>query len=833
MATHIPAVVLEARPVDGLDPSGVAALIDPAMTLEPVAHPEVVAAFERSGATRIGTRTWSVGLGKKTTDAVFRELTKTLVPGTLVAHNLAVRNGRAVKLHESSWSTYYPNANAMRDLIPANLVGLRNSVHKIMDRAKAPFPCAGNGRYGVVVVSSGDTQLYFRVSSNHLGPEDRGVVAVPLNLAPAGRTPVDPRPQRMVDVTDAVEWAEGVGLTVTDPTGTLKILRRRMQMSIVASPVRGCPAQAEIFVGRLVPAAARAFLDDVPKSGEVILEATTAEVAALAAEPRAVISPLLIDAARMSAAREHSDDRLRPYQQVAVGRHLATSFGYVNASVPGTGKTVMTLVAHEVRAERIDRWRGLVVVDAALRTQWVGEAVRWFPGATVVELTSSKDADKLAAALSEDGPVLAVCSYPLTVGVLDAEPGTLGAVLAGCKFHDLAVDEAVVLRNSGTRQGQALWALRRNSDVAVVLTGTPISRGLDDLGRLVAFARNEPQMFDGVRLERQFPDLSTSAAQQSFNDALGPLVFRRDKSELAGELPRATVSVVNLEPTLAERNLARAAREELKRVYTELVSWVQRAERTDPGDPRYDAVKSGLAEARGAWLGGTTLARQACADPMAVAASQSAGAALLAGMGLVEAACAQEGTKRRWLRTYVPAQVEAGNPVVVFTEFSSVARHLIDDLRDAGVKVGAVLGGGGRARDADIAAFTNGELDVLVATAAGKRGHNWQRAKVVVQYDLPWTPEDVIQRTGRAERLGSTHDEITVVFPLLVGTIDERVAAVVVARAERAMQALDLSRGVAAKDSDFGRGLNGLRAAVSESPGGRAALMELCAAVVA
>jgi hypothetical protein len=831
--TYVPAAVLETRVVEGFDPCDDRSLFERSVTVEPVPHPDLVAAFAAAGATRIGPRTWTVGLGKDTKIGVFNAVIKVVGPSNVVASSLAAVNGRAANLRANPYSICWRNGEEMQQVVRRAPAAVRKRVGELLASQNYAnrFPSDGGRAYSMVVVSSSDTQLYFRVSTCHMGPDrDDDQLPFSVNLAPAGRTPGDAKVQRIVDADAVLEWAAGKGIPLVDPDGAFDKLHDRLSSSVVAASLRGRPARGDIYIGSRVP---RLVAKRVSPSGERHFEADAAWVASLADEPRMVIDPLLLDVVRMSAATPFDDDRLRPYQRVAVSQHLATRYGYVNASVPGTGKTVMTLVAHQARSAERERWRGLVVADAALRAQWVAEAGRWFPEAKVVELRSKHDGAALADALNHDGPVLAVCSYPLASGVIDAEPGTLGSVLATCRFDDLCVDEATALRNTGTVQGQALWMLRQQSDVAVVLTGTPISRGLDDIGRLVAFARNKADLFDGVRLDKVFPDLSGAKAQQAFAAALGPIVFRRDKREVQNELPTTTVDVVRLTPTGAERNLARAAREELKRVYLELVSWVDRAAGTSADDPTYKQVRDSLTAARGAWLGGTTLARQACSDPSALAGSESAGAALLRGMGLVQAAVAHGGTKRRWLREYVVAQVQAGNPVLVFTEFSTVAGHLIADLRADGCSVGAVLGGGGAGRDRDIAEFCDGKIDVLVATAAGKRGLNLQRAKVVIQYDLPWTPEDVIQRTGRAERLGSTNDEIRVVFPLLTDTIDERVAAVVVARAERAMQALDLSRGVKAGDSDFGRGLSGLREAVEGSAGGRSALMELCAAVVA
>ena len=53
-------------------------------------------------------------------------------------------------------------------------------------------------------------------------------------------------------------------------------------------------------------------------------------------------------------------------------------------------------------------------------------------------------------------------------------------------------------------------------------------------------------------------------------------------------------------------------------------------------------------------------------------------------------------------------------------------------------------------------------VDILVATDVMAEGMNLQDADAVVSYDLPWNPVRLIQRAGRIDRLGSTHEVVHV-----------------------------------------------------------------------
>lgn len=118
----------------------------------------------------------------------------------------------------------------------------------------------------------------------------------------------------------------------------------------------------------------------------------------------------------------------------------------------------------------------------------------------------------------------------------------------------------------------------------------------------------------------------------------------------------------------------------------------------------------------------------------------------------------------------------AGERVLVFTEFRETARYLWAALRDRG-GIALIHGGGaflGRARCGRreaverFAPLSNGAVTpppreavrVLIATDVLSEGMNLQDARHVVSYDLPWNPVRLIQRIGRIDRLGSTHDVV-------------------------------------------------------------------------
>ena len=65
--------------------------------------------------------------------------------------------------------------------------------------------------------------------------------------------------------------------------------------------------------------------------------------------------------------------------------------------------------------------------------------------------------------------------------------------------------------------------------------------------------------------------------------------------------------------------------------------------------------------------------------------------------------------------------------------------------------------------DPALEGFKNGEIRVLVATDVAARGLDIEDLPVVVNFELPWNPQDYIHRIGRTGRAGATGEAISLV----------------------------------------------------------------------
>ncbi|HET8930091.1 MAG TPA: helicase-related protein, partial [Acidimicrobiales bacterium] len=120
----------------------------------------------------------------------------------------------------------------------------------------------------------------------------------------------------------------------------------------------------------------------------------------------------------------------------------------------------------------------------------------------------------------------------------------------------------------------------------------------------------------------------------------------------------------------------------------------------------------------------------------------------------------------RTLREAISAAVEAaadGSPLAVYRGRIAPAvygsKTGIDQESRAATLAGFAPATAGR-KDDDGKALDNDLFDVLCTTDVLAEGVNLQQAGHIVNYDLPWNPQRIVQRHGRIDRIGSHHKAV-------------------------------------------------------------------------
>ena len=446
---------------------------------------------------------------------------------------------------------------------------------------------------------------------------------------------------------------------------------------------------------------------------------------------------------------------LLPYQlepALAMVRH--GSVRVMIADAVGLGKTVQAgLVLAELA--RDEAFRGLVVAPAGLREQWSRELAEKFS----IEARTA-DAEWLACVCRDLPPDVNPWTLPgLYLSSFDfiKRPEVLEP-LEQVHWDIVVIDEAHGA-SLGTARRAAVHAAACRARRVVLLTATPHA---GDAQQFAALCRIGEVGSDSPPL----------------------LVFQRSRVGAGAAGARRTV-VLPVAPTDAERRMHRLLDEYSSRVCRE-------ADARQDTNARLTAVvlKKRALSSAGSLAASARRRLALLADVPTPAfeyqpslplssdesdqdAADEAPDAVLAAPGLEDA-----GRERRWLSAIISSADNAARreskqrlllrflnrvrePVLVFTEFRDTLEQLYRLAVGAGHEVRRLHGGLSPAeRQTTVSGFAN-RGGLLLATDAASEGLNLHLGgpshsgcRLVIHYELPWSPARLEQRTGRVDRIG-------------------------------------------------------------------------------
>jgi len=483
-------------------------------------------------------------------------------------------------------------------------------------------------------------------------------------------------------------------------------------------------------------------------------------------------------AKRLRAAGSVADDapeppglgvQLRPYQRHGVAwlqylraHHLAG----ILADDMGLGKTAQAL-AHlliEKQAGRLQQ-PALIVLPTSLVFNWQAEAARMVPALRVLALQGPDRADHFCRIPEHD---VVLTTYPLLWRDIDQ--------LAAHHFHILILDEAQTVKNAASRSAGAVRRLRATHRLC--LTGTPLENHLGELWAQFDFLM-PGFLGDMARFQRQWRDPIEKNGETLRAELLAqrvrPFILRRRKADVATELPPKTeiVELLRLEGRQKElyESVRVAADDMVRRALT----------------------KQGFEGSQIAVLDALLKLRQVCCDPWLVKNRQPGR----------KTPATMERAKLAWLRDTLPALVDEGRRVLVFSQFTEML-HLIEAELTALALPHLMLTGetAPQHRAEVVAQFQAKQVPImLVSLKAGGVGLNLTAADTVIHVDPWWNPAVEQQATDRAHRIGQ--DQPVTVYKLVVaGSIEERILALQARKAALADGVLGSDAALASKFSE-------------------------------
>ncbi|MBN6041464.1 DEAD/DEAH box helicase [Amycolatopsis sp. 195334CR] len=421
---------------------------------------------------------------------------------------------------------------------------------------------------------------------------------------------------------------------------------------------------------------------------------------------------------------------LRPYQLSGLAwlvRMTELGLGGCLADDMGLGKTIQLIALH------LHRRAGptLVLCPASLLGNWEREFARFAPSVPVRQFHGGK---RSLDGLAGNEVVLA------TYGVLLRDRATLATVDWGL----VAADEAQQVKNALSKTARELRKLP--SAARIALTGTPMENRLSELWSILDWT-TPGLLGTAERFRQRFARPIERHADQAATDRLAavvrPFLLRRRKTDpdVAPELPAKT-----------ETDLFVPLTREQVTLYEAVVRENLAAIKDTSGITRRAQVLKLLTELK-----------QICNHP----------AQYLKEPGALDG----RSGKLAAVEELLEVMLEAGEQVLVFSQYVAMCRLLEGWLRERGLPV-QVLSGSVPVgeRDRMVQRFQSGEVPVfLLSLKAGGVGLNLTRATQVIHYDRWWNPAVEDQATDRAHRIGQERP-VQVHRLIAEGTVEERVA---------------------------------------------------------
>jgi hypothetical protein len=364
------------------------------------------------------------------------------------------------------------------------------------------------------------------------------------------------------------------------------------------------------------------------------------------------------------------------------------------------------------------------------------------------------------------------------------------AALQAQDWDLLLIDEAHKLKNRRTRVHQFVSGIKKK--YVLLLTATPVQNDLEELYNLITLLK-PGQLSTYKRFRSQFVDPSDPRTPKNlprFKNLMQDVMIRHRRTHVHIRMPKRTAQVCRL-PMGADEEAS----------YREVTELIRRCCREE-----------------WAVLTLTALQRALCSSPAAIVPileklSRNAKAS-------EEVRHAFEAARKRASQLPLGVKVEAtveicrqaGDRILVYTDFLETQRVLAERLGAAGLKV-HTFNGRLSAREKDRVVFDWRQGGgVLLSTECGSEGRNFQFCNVLINYDLPWNPMRVEQRIGRLHRLGQTRD-VVVHNIVAAGTIEDRILELLMEKIrmfELVVGELDLILGQLESEKSFEERLRGI-----------------------
>jgi SNF2 family DNA or RNA helicase len=424
---------------------------------------------------------------------------------------------------------------------------------------------------------------------------------------------------------------------------------------------------------------------------------------------------------------------LRPYQLAGYNwlRFLEDyNFGGCLADDMGLGKTIQALALLQHQKNESPESTSLLIMPTSLLYNWEMEAKKFTPGLKILNYTGI-NRDKRTDRFARYDVI--ITSYGTTRIDID--------LLSSCYFNYIILDESQAIKNPDSLISKKVRLLK--SRRKLILTGTPIENSTLDLWSQMSFL-NPGLLGNEAYFKKEYlipiEKKADVAKTQKLNAIIKPFLLRRDKSQVAKDLPEKVINIRYCTMTDDQREVYEEEKNAFKSKILDVIE-------TD-----------GIAKSHIILLQGLTQLRQIANHPKMVNQAYDG----LSG-------------KLKEVTYMLKNSISKGHKVLIFSQFVKhlkiVSDYLISEKMDF-----AYLDGSTKDRQAQVERFQN-EDNVpvfLISLKAGGTGLNLTKADYVFLLDPWWNPAVEAQAIDRAHRIGQTKTVFAYKF-ITKDTIEEKI----------------------------------------------------------
>ncbi|MBN1696822.1 MAG: DEAD/DEAH box helicase family protein [Spirochaetales bacterium] len=425
---------------------------------------------------------------------------------------------------------------------------------------------------------------------------------------------------------------------------------------------------------------------------------------------------------------------LYPYQKKGVEFSLFKT-RVIIADEMGLGKTLQAITISILKKDVFGFKRVLVVCPASLKEQWKKEIERFTDEKAVIVAGSRRERQKIYDTSPE---YFLITNYEAVLRDI--------MVIQRIRTDLVILDEAQRIKNFETKTHQAILTIPRKQ--SIVITGTPLENKLEDLYSILQFSDPEllsPFWIFAANHLKILRDRRKSIAGYKNLDIihkkLENLVIRRKKEEVLECLPEEITNTYYIDLTKEQY--------EIHQGYVQSLMPILGKKILTPFDIR--TIQQLL-----------LCMRMVCDSTYLIDRKTNLSPKLTE---LEKILC--------------ELVIENKRKTVIFSEWTTMT-YLIGKLL-SGLKIPFIDFNGKvpqQKRQKLIDEFTdNPSCMVFLSSDAGGVGLNLQAADCVINFELPWNPAKLNQRTGRVNRIGQRSRCINIINLVAKNSIEERVAA--------------------------------------------------------